>query len=37
MIQLTLAHLNDATGDRTDPLAHHPGYVQRRSRLSEQS
>ena len=34
---MTLAHLDDATGDRADLLAHQLGYVRRRSSLSEQS
>jgi hypothetical protein len=33
----TLADLDDATGDRTDLLAHQLGYVGMRARLSEQS
>jgi hypothetical protein len=34
---MTLADLDDATGDRTDLLADQVGYVGMRTRLSEQS
>jgi hypothetical protein len=34
---MTLADHDDATGDRTDLLAHQLGYVGMRIRLSEQS
>ena len=34
---MTLADLDDATGDRTDLLAHQLGYVGMPTRLSEQS